>query len=63
MDTLFSWLALWKGPTNADQSFPSSPIVLPMDKTESFSSEKCELRIEGMTCGSCVEACCLCTDM
>jgi Cu+-exporting ATPase len=56
MDTLFKWIALWQVRTRTDPDLPSSPIALPMDKpSPSPNSERCELRIEGMTCGSCVE--------
>ncbi|KAF5362284.1 hypothetical protein D9756_002383 [Leucocoprinus leucothites] len=59
MDTLLRRFALWQSRSNTDLPLPSTPIALPMDKPEessSPSSEKCELRIEGMTCGACVEA-------
>ncbi|KAJ7180675.1 Cu-transporting P-type ATPase [Mycena filopes] len=54
---------LWAS-TPLSSTFRSRGVELPadsessalMDDKESSASEKCDLRIEGMTCGSCVEA-------
>ncbi|KAJ7091378.1 Cu-transporting P-type ATPase [Mycena belliarum] len=52
---------LWAS-TPLSASFRSKGVELPVDSESSSlmdkgpSSEKCDLRIEGMTCGSCVEA-------
>ncbi|KAJ7155392.1 Cu-transporting P-type ATPase [Mycena crocata] len=54
---------LWAS-TPLSSTFRSKGVELPpdsessalMDKGETAASDKCDLRIEGMTCGSCVEA-------
>ncbi|KAJ7898444.1 Cu-transporting P-type ATPase [Mycena leptocephala] len=51
---------LWAS-TPLSSSFRSKGVELPVDSESSAlmdksTSEKCDLRIEGMTCGSCVEA-------
>ncbi|XP_006461905.1 hypothetical protein AGABI2DRAFT_118756 [Agaricus bisporus var. bisporus H97] len=50
MASLLKTLAPWQQST----SLPSSPVALPMDT--SLVVDKCDLRVDGMTCGSCVES-------
>jgi P-type Cu+ transporter len=55
MSTLSSaFSSLWSNNTLATGS---GRVELPLEKNEPLGTdtEKCELRIEGMTCGSCVE--------
>ena len=50
--------------TNPSQAQAAGKLELPLSEEEPLAaspmgplSEKCELRIEGMTCGACVEVC------